>query len=70
MNRAQIASHKRAEKLIAMFENGDTSKDIAAAMGWNTDWPSHMVTKEIRRLRERGYEVGKRGCKRKGSRFQ
>lgn len=63
MNRLQQASHKRAERLIEMFERGDSSKAICAAMNWNTEWPSHMVTKEIRRLRLRGYDVGKRGSK-------
>jgi hypothetical protein len=63
MNRMQEASHKHALKLIDMFERGETSKDIAREMGWNTKLPGQMVTSYVKRYRARGYKIGERGCK-------
>lgn len=57
-NRAQEASHARALKLIALYADPSNHyTKIAAEMGWDTKWPKQMVTKELHRLRARGYEI-------------
>lgn len=63
MNRAQATAHQRAGEFIEAYGRGDTSKQIAAMMGWNTTRPSQMVNNYAKRLRARGYQLPGRGMK-------
>lgn len=58
MNRQQVAATKRAEKLIDAYLNmSNTMADICRIMGWQSNRPNQMVTKEINRLRNRGHKI-------------
>jgi hypothetical protein len=58
LNRQQLAASKRADKLIdAYLDMRNTMADVCRIMGWNSERPNQMVSKEINRLRNRGYYI-------------
>lgn len=53
----QLLGDSRAELFIDLYLTGASSKEICKEMGWESVRPSQRVHRQLKRLRDRGYDI-------------
>jgi DNA-directed RNA polymerase specialized sigma24 family protein len=56
-NKIEALGHDRASIFINAYTHGMSSKDICELMGWTTVRPPQRVHRQVKRLRDRGYDI-------------
>lgn len=55
--RLQALGHDRASIFINAYQRGMSAVDICVLMGWVTKRPAQRVHRQVKRLRDRGYDI-------------
>ena len=56
-NAMQRFGDKNAQKFIELYQSGMPAKGICVEMGWESVRPPQRVHRQLKRLRDRGYDI-------------